>query len=59
MPYRVTSTGPHRLVSHLCPTPQAALAKALALICADADDVCIVVDGRSYSAEEFEELPVD
>jgi hypothetical protein len=47
------------MVSHLCPTSQAALAKALALICADADDVCIVVDGRSYSVEEFEQLPVN
>jgi hypothetical protein len=44
-------------VAHRCETPQAALVKALELMCQDADDVQIVVDGKSYSPNEFQRLP--
>jgi hypothetical protein len=58
MLFRVTSTGPRKLVSHRCDTSQAALEKAMELLCQDADNVQIVVDGKSYSPLEFERLPV-
>jgi hypothetical protein len=35
------------------------LAKALALLCQNADDIRIVVGGKSYGPEEFERLPVE
>ena len=47
------------MVSHSCQTSQAALAKAVELLCQNADDVHIVVDGKSYTPQEFDRLPVD
>lgn len=47
------------MVSHRCATSQAALEVALALLCQNADDVHIVVDGKSYTPQECERLPTE